>query len=101
MALIKRRNAPSLLIDFVVGAIYFRLVISAVSLCNETLMVTQSALAGFESRPTAARGPWKLKPSDPAPVLPYGSGSSCNLLAKILGGDTPVSTNNFIFNFLH
>jgi hypothetical protein len=46
--------------------------------------------------------PGRLKPSDEAPDLQYGSGSSSEFLAKILGVDTRLLLcNNFTSHFLH
>jgi hypothetical protein len=36
------------------------------------------------------KGPGRLKPSESAPVLQYGSGPSSDFLAKISGIDTPL-----------
>jgi hypothetical protein len=40
-------------------------------------------------RAALTRGPGRLLPSDSAPILQYGSGPSSDLLAKVLGADTP------------
>jgi hypothetical protein len=51
---------------------------------------------------TLTREPRRLKLSNSAQVLQYGSGPSIDFLAKILGVDTQLFViNNFIFQLLN
>jgi hypothetical protein len=62
--------------------------------------LTADSRYGVSRVTTLTRGPGRLKHSDSAPVLQYGSGPSSDFLAKILGVDTALFLCNTLFYFL-
>jgi hypothetical protein len=62
------------------------------------LFTFESTVAFIPYRPLR-REPRRLKPSDLAMFLQYGSGPPYNFLAKTLGVDTPLFLFNTVFYF--